>query len=168
MKLKFIVAGLMLAASFGASATSYSFGTLDPTGPDGGTITTGKFGAGAIINDTWSFTLDTTSATSLGAQQNFVSNGAFKNFAGELFEGSTDLGALTLSTAGTGQQDLSWSGQLGSGDYSVHITGLTTLKNGYYTASISALPVPEPETYGMLLGGLALLGVVARRKGNKA
>jgi hypothetical protein len=24
--------------------------------------------------------------------------------------------------------------------------------------------VPEPETYGMLLGGIALLGVVARRR----
>ncbi|NVM78311.1 hypothetical protein FHW83_004139 [Duganella sp. SG902] len=28
----------------------------------------------------------------------------------------------------------------------------------------AALPVPEPETYGMLLAGLALMGVVARRK----
>ncbi|MHA4871517.1 PEP-CTERM sorting domain-containing protein [Duganella sp. PWIR1] len=28
----------------------------------------------------------------------------------------------------------------------------------------AALPVPEPETYGMLLAGLALVGVVARRK----
>jgi len=29
-------------------------------------------------------------------------------------------------------------------------------------------PVPEPETYGMLLGGLALMGAVARRKMKKA
>lgn len=28
----------------------------------------------------------------------------------------------------------------------------------------AALPVPEPETYGMLLAGLGLVGVVARRK----
>lgn len=28
----------------------------------------------------------------------------------------------------------------------------------------AALPVPEPETYGMMLAGLALVGVVARRK----
>ncbi|WP_374360714.1 FxDxF family PEP-CTERM protein [Pseudoduganella danionis] len=34
--------------------------------------------------------------------------------------------------------------------------------------SLVAAPVPEPETYGMLLAGLALVGVVARRKARKA
>lgn len=34
--------------------------------------------------------------------------------------------------------------------------------------SLMAAPVPEPETYGMLLAGLALVGVVARRKAGKA
>jgi len=36
---------------------------------------------------------------------------------------------------------------------------------GYQSFSAGALaPVPEPETYAMLLGGLAMLGVVARRR----
>ena len=30
--------------------------------------------------------------------------------------------------------------------------------------NLTAAPVPEPETYGMLLGGLAVLGLVARRR----
>ncbi|MGV7206333.1 choice-of-anchor E domain-containing protein [Oxalobacteraceae bacterium A2-2] len=35
---------------------------------------------------------------------------------------------------------------------------------GTVTYTYTAAPVPEPETYGMLLAGLGLMGVVARRK----
>jgi hypothetical protein len=31
-------------------------------------------------------------------------------------------------------------------------------------AVMMAAPVPEPETYGMMLGGLGLLGFLARRR----
>lgn len=42
----------------------------------------------------------------------------------------------------------------------------TTTANGYgkVTYTFTAAPVPEPETYAMLLAGLALVGVVARRR----
>ena len=40
--------------------------------------------------------------------------------------------------------------------------------SGFVTAVVS-LPVPEPETYALMLGGLGLLGMVARRRvGKKA
>ncbi|MES2129404.1 MAG: FxDxF family PEP-CTERM protein [Pseudomonadota bacterium] len=32
------------------------------------------------------------------------------------------------------------------------------------SANVVAMPVPEPETYGMLLGGLAAIGLLARRR----
>jgi len=37
-----------------------------------------------------------------------------------------------------------------------------------YAGTYRIAAVPEPETYGMLLGGLALVGMVARRKAKKA
>ena len=35
------------------------------------------------------------------------------------------------------------------------------------TVSVTALPVPEPETYAMLLAGLGLMGFTARRRNQK-
>jgi hypothetical protein len=39
------------------------------------------------------------------------------------------------------------------------------LSNVSLTAGVTA--VPEPETYAMMIAGLALMGFVARRKSNK-
>lgn len=69
-----------------------------------------------------------------------------------------------LSTGLTDQWTLSSDG-LSAQSYYLQVSG-SVLSNaaGNYTASAALAPVPEPETYGMLLGGLALLGVMARRR----
>ncbi|MBA3697006.1 MAG: PEP-CTERM sorting domain-containing protein [Methylotenera sp.] len=52
----------------------------------------------------------------------------------------------------------------GAGEYFIHIAGIAS-GAGTYNGTVSMVsPVPEPETYGMLLAGLGMIGFVARRR----
>ena len=52
----------------------------------------------------------------------------------------------------------------GAGEYFIHIAG-TSNGAATYNGTVSLVsPVPEPETYGMLLAGLGMIGFVARRR----
>jgi PEP-CTERM motif len=54
---------------------------------------------------------------------------------------------------------------LNSAEYYLNITGVTSgTLGGAYSGAISISPVPEPETYAMLLAGLGLMGAVVRRR----
>jgi hypothetical protein len=44
----------------------------------------------------------------------------------------------------------------------------TAFTGAKYSGEVSISPVPEPTTYGMLLGGLGVMGFLARRKAKKA
>lgn len=51
---------------------------------------------------------------------------------------------------------------LGSDSFALHVQGLTDAQGG--SAWYVPTPVPEPETYAMMLTGLGFLGFTARRK----
>lgn len=81
----------------------------------------------------------------------------------------------SLITSGTssssGAQDI-WSisaDSLGLGNYYLRVSGTMVSNTGAsFGGSVMLNPVPEPETYGMLLGGLGVLGwLVRRRQGAK-
>ena len=66
---------------------------------------------------------------------------------------------------GGGELVFHWNAPLAAGS----LFTFTGLPNGIsnYRAYSSVTAVPEPASYGMLLGGLALMGVVARRRARK-
>lgn len=86
-------------------------------------------------------------------------------------------GAGALISAGTmgstGIQDI-WTlsvNNLTSGNYYLQVSGsMVSDTSGAFGGSMMLNPVPEPETYGMMLAGLSVVGMLARRRqlGKKA
>lgn len=72
---------------------------------------------------------------------------------------------------GTGSIDL-WSlsaNGLAEGNYYVQVSGtLVSTGSGSFGANLNLAPVPEPETYGMMLAGLGILGMLSRRRKNSS
>lgn len=75
---------------------------------------------------------------------------------------------LTTGTmASSGAQDI-WTlsvESLAVGSYYLQVSG-TMMSNtsGSFGGSVMLNPVPEPETYGMMLAGLGVVGMLARRR----
>ena len=130
--------------------------------------------AGKSFTDRFTFTvgsldLTTGSLTSkpLGTQDLYISSFNVYSATGALVV--TGINNTPNSNA-TGKMDL-WalpvSTILGSGNYYLQVTGQVLGKNSSYASEMTLAPVPEPETYAMLLGGLGLIGAVARRRAAK-
>ena len=77
----------------------------------------------------------------------------------------------TNNTSPLPHSDDTWSLKgvyLKQGSYFLEVQGLVLgSTGGSYSGNLVVAAVPEPETYGMLLGGLGLIGFLARRKAAK-
>ncbi|RFP09645.1 MULTISPECIES: FxDxF family PEP-CTERM protein [unclassified Duganella] len=159
MKLKSFVAGALLAA---ASVSAFAGDKVISAIADGKTHSwiasygDGILSGGTDLVDFTGFTPGyykisvTVSAQDLTLLGTSNLNGALGTVSGDseftfLSDKYTGLSPFHLTLNGTAGTEANYSG----------------------TYRITAA-VPEPETYGMLLGGLALMGVVARRKAKKA
>jgi hypothetical protein len=80
----------------------------------------------------------------------------------------TDGGTLISAGSGSsGAQDI-WSiasGNLAEGSYYLMVSGtMLSDTSASFGGAVMLNPVPEPATYAMLLGGLGVLGLLARRR----
>lgn len=155
MKIKnFLMAVLIAAAStagFAAGATA--------TFADGEAGISGKVeGAkNKVFTDTWNFFgLGAGTYTIQGAL-----NGTNLSFTSIVLDGRT----WDLTQAG----NFSFASVEYSGHGPLQLTISGTKLNASplkasYNGSVSVSPVPEPETYAMLLAGLGVMGAIARRR----
>jgi hypothetical protein len=68
------------------------------------------------------------------------------------------------STGKTDQWSLDLSA-LSAGTYTLKVSGsILTNSGASFGGNINLVPVPEPETYAMMLAGLGLVGFIGRRK----
>ena len=156
MKLKPIVAAALLASSLSAFAVGPgNIGALTST-----PVLIGDAVNPGIFFDFYNFTLSTASDVSGGIFSiplpsygiSFLSVALFDNSFSQI--GSTDMSPTTFTFSG-----------LAAGGYHLLVGGVgTDTKGGIYAGAVVAQPVPEPETYAMMLAGLGALGFLARRR----
>ncbi|MCS0592644.1 FxDxF family PEP-CTERM protein [Massilia norwichensis] len=134
---------------------------------------------GATFADHFTFSVQGTSPMNFDAIVSSISRTAdtgldFSGLALYRVGGGTGTGGTagdTLITSGTSLQTGSmdvWtlsSDNLQAGDYYLLVSGnLVSDTAGSFGGAVMMAPVPEPETYGMMLAGLGVLGFLARRR----
>lgn len=174
--LKHAVAVAVLAgASVGANATVTDLGEVKFDSP---TAFTGiVLGNGAGINDVFQFTLEQPNVGSGYSAANVpltFSGGNFDtilstisllSYGDDGLYGTSDDQLLASSVAPGGDSiNLTYDQPL-TGPAYINVTGLTAgAEGGIYAGAIGVSPVPEPESFAMLLAGLGLMGAVVRRR----
>ena len=76
----------------------------------------------------------------------------------------TTVSASLLPSNGLAFKDYTWT----VWSIDTNVAGLARLADFAPDANINVTAVPEPATYGMLLAGLGMLGMVARRRRTSA
>jgi hypothetical protein len=172
MKLKSLATAVVIAFSaLGANATTTNLGAAvagTPLSFNSGLVPVGSF------DDYFTFTLPTNSGAGFSAitfdipvlfSTTFTSASFFSNADGiKGNEDDTNVGTFTTSA-----KALSLAmAPVAAGAYYINIKGTSSGSfGGAYNGSISTTAVtavPEPESYAMLLAGLGLMGVIARRR----
>jgi len=105
-------------------------------------------------------------ATSLKPSQNSgltLTGFSLKNAGGVVLQGTLDL--LNFTAADQAWTLSSNAAPLAAGNYFLEVNGyVASAAGGSYSGNVAVNPVPEPETYAMLLAGFGLLGFMARRR----
>jgi len=161
-----------IGALYSASGVTFS-GALQGMTSSGDTSMFPGNGGGVIASN-WLYSRSTYTGLSFTATfSSLVTRAGFQleNWANqtatvEVFNGSTSLGTLTLANTAGLTAEFRGIGEASGFDTLVFTN--TTNTNGFFAIDdlrFAAAPaVPEPETYALMLAGLAAVGFVSRRR----
>lgn len=187
---KSLIAAVVFASAFASSAMAQTTATVGNT-PQTLDLTSGSnffgdtFAAsnnGAMFNDRFTFSVSGSTGSNLDAIISSISRSADTGLAiTGLSLYSADAGAGTGTGTGSAAAAIAngtslqsgaidvWTistSNLAAGNYYLQVTGnLVSDQAASFGGAVSlAAPVPEPETYGMMLAGLGVVGFLARRR----
>ncbi len=155
---KMVLAVSLLVASNFASAAVYNLNLIDNT------VDTQVVGIGApgTFGDLFNFTL----AEDLVVNQVLDSLGDFgvPNSIGFSLYDTNGIVFVAEAVPGFDGKLRIEDVLLSAGSYATYVTGIMNGPFGGYAFSTSVSPVPEASTLAMMLGGLGLVGFMARRR----
>ena len=156
-----------------AAGSANAVQTFGPFTGSAGTGYTADFGNNAVTGPTFSdwfdFSLpaDTVGQGGATAITSITTSGIGVMFTGfDLWESTAGLISTNLFSLPSSAATLSFVGGYIPGSYHLNVAGFRFLPSAGYGGTVSTIPapVPEPETYAMLLAGLGLVGFTARRR----
>jgi hypothetical protein len=169
-----IAVAVLAGASVGAHATTTNLGTISNSGPTGlaGTV----LGGGQSFSDIFSFNfsgpntgshfqvmdIPTTVSEAVTFNGILTAISLFSAGANGVVGGGDDSLLASSISPGGSSLTLNYDHPLSGTDY-ITVTGVANGSSGAIFAGQIA-PVPEAETYAMLLAGLGLMGAVIRRR----
>lgn len=166
-----VALAVVAGASVTAQAATYNLGVLTVGGPP---TSFNAFHAGAGLSqfdDDFTFSLATDGFTA-GSVLDFSIPGIVgAQFASaNLYSGMPGTGTLIAQAVGTTSSMSFTNVFTPAGTYYLAVAGNVTggvSLGAAYSGSINVSPIPEPESYAMLLAGLGVMGAIAARR-NKA
>ncbi|WP_296509965.1 FxDxF family PEP-CTERM protein [Rhodoferax sp.] len=158
---KTAAAVMLMASAVAAQAATFSVGPLS-------TSYANTVDFAGSFEDTYTFTLPGSFSGVAGSYIgfDFAGTGLATSFSFGSGASSTPTVSLPLNGTLSGVDVASYSTTLPltpGASYWFKLSGTGDL--GSYTVTLA--PVPEPETYALLLAGLGLMGVIARRRQSK-
>jgi hypothetical protein len=163
------IAAALVAASLSASAATTDLGAVASDVP----TSFGGYAMGSFA-DIFTFSLPANSGSGYSVVNFPVSTlaGTFNVLLSGLglfsnpddIVGNADDSYVTAASGNSNALSFSFA-NTPAGNYYLQVFGVTTGSlGGLYTGAISVTPVPEPETFAMLMAGFGVMGAIARRR----